>query len=55
MIWDGGDMCHSSGHQDGFLRRCGPQSARAQFIVDAQTVTRIQDSGGLRDKTSGLV
>ena len=24
---------------------CGPQSARAQFIVDAQTVTRIQDSG----------
>ena len=25
---------------------CGPQSARAQFIVDAQTVTRIQDSGG---------
>ena len=29
-----------------FSGSCGPQSARAQFIVDAQTVTRIQDSGG---------
>ena len=34
-------MCHSSGHQDGFPRRCGPQSARAQFIADAQTVTLV--------------
>ena len=35
---------------------CGPQSARAQFIVDAQTVTRIQDSGEInRDKTRGVV
>ena len=21
VIWDGGDVCHSSGHQEGFLRR----------------------------------
>ena len=29
---------------------CGPQSARAQFIVDAQTVTRIQDSGEIVER-----
>ena len=35
---------------------CGPQSARAQFIVDAQTVTRIQDSGvGCITKTAGEI
>ena len=30
---------------------CGPQTARAQSIVDAQTVTRTQDSRGLSQKS----